>query len=153
MLQAFIKYFGHEANRFGYKFWALCGSLIYCSNFDLYCDENLLDQRKDLQLESKVVLSMLDAVEELQSHTVFFENFFTSCSLLIYLRVLIFKQQELYSETVKKIPFDRQKTMNKQRRGTHGYSFDTNEKILIVRWLVNIGTKYDTAELIYKVTR
>ena len=47
--------------------------------------------------------------------------------------------------------------MNKHKRGGHSYSFDTNEEILIVRWLdntvVNLGTYYDTIELIYEVTR
>ena len=47
------------------------------------------------------------------------------------------------------------KTMNKQKV-THNYSFDTNEEILIVKWVdntvVNFGTNYDAVELIHEVT-
>ena len=47
--------------------------------------------------------------------------------------------------------------MNKHKGGGHNYSFDTNEEILIVRWLdntvANTGTNYDTAEVIDQVTR
>ena len=47
------------------------------------------------------------------------------------------------------------KTMNKQKRNTHSYSFDSNEEILILRWLdtvVNFETNYDAVELIHEVT-
>ena len=44
--------------------------------------------------------------------------------------------------------------MNKQKRDTHSYSFDTNEEILIVRWLdntvANFGTNYDAVEVFMK---
>ena len=46
--------------------------------------------------------------------------------------------------------------MNIQKRDTHGYSFDTNEEILVVRWLdntvVNFGTNYNAVVLIHEVT-
>ena len=75
-----IQYSGHHALerfiqaqiiRFDYKLLALCCTSSYFYYFDLYCSKNLSDQWKDLQLGSQVVLNMLDAVEELQSHNVF----------------------------------------------------------------------------------
>ena len=45
-----IKYFGHHGLkqfirgkpiRFGYKFWALCGSSGFCFNFDLYAGRTI----------------------------------------------------------------------------------------------------------------
>ncbi|XP_076059719.1 uncharacterized protein LOC143036355 [Oratosquilla oratoria] len=69
-----VKYYGHHALkqfirgkpiRFGYKFWALCGVSGYCYNFDLYCGNSSSDDKHaDLLLGSKVVLNMLDVVEE-----------------------------------------------------------------------------------------
>ena len=48
------------------------------------------------------------------------------------------------------------KTMNKQNRDTHSYSFNTNEETLIVRWLdntvVKFGTNNDAVKLIHKGT-
>ena len=58
MIQNFIKYFVYHALKqlikrkpiiFAYKFWALCSFSSYCSNFNLYCGENLSDRHKNLQ--------------------------------------------------------------------------------------------------------
>ena len=76
--------------RLGYKFWALCDSSSYCFNFNLYCGKNLSDQRKG----SYVFLKTLDAIEEIQSHTAFFDNFFTSYQLLIHLKSFGFQAKE-----------------------------------------------------------
>ena len=86
--------------RFGYKFWALCGVSGYCYNFDIYGDKSSADDnRADLLLGSKVVLNMLDVVEEPQSYSVFFDNLFTGYELLVHLRELVFKQLELCART------------------------------------------------------
>ena len=91
-----IKYYGHNALkqfmrgkpiRFGYKFWALCGISGYCYNFDLYCGRNQQEgPHDDLCLGSRVVLQMLEVVEEPRSHCIFFDNLFTSLVLPTYLR-------------------------------------------------------------------
>ena len=47
--------------------------------------------------------------------------------------------------------------MKKEPRGTFDYIFDTNNEILIVRWLdnkcVTMGTNYDTVEPLNQVLR
>ena len=47
--------------------------------------------------------------------------------------------------------------MKKEPRGTFDYRFDTNNEILIVRWLdnkcVTMGTNYDTVEPLNHVLR
>ena len=99
----------------------------------------------------------MDAVEEIQSHTVFFDNFFTSYPLLAHLKIFDFRASgNIKDNRLRKGPLTDKKTMNKQKRGTHSYSFDTNEKTLIVKWLdntvVNVGKNYDAVELIHEVT-
>lgn len=163
-----VKYFGHHALkqfirgkpiRFGYKFWALCGVSGYCYNFDLYCGKSSSDDHHaDLLLGSKVVLNMLDVVEEPQSHSVFFDNLFTGYELLVHLRELGFQATGTVRENrVKKCPLMESKELKKQKRGTYSFRFDTNEEILFVRWLdntsVTIGTNYDTVEPLQKVQR
>ncbi|XP_066969111.1 piggyBac transposable element-derived protein 3-like [Macrobrachium rosenbergii] len=86
-----VKYYGHNSLkqfiqvkpiRFGYKLWALCGTSGYCYNFDLYCGTNpQLDKNDEIALGSKVVLKMLEAVADPESHTVFFDNYFTGYEL------------------------------------------------------------------------
>ena len=163
-----VKYYGHHALkqfirgkpiRFDYKFWALCGVSGYCYNFDLYCGKSSSDDnRADLLLGSKVVLTMLDVVDEPQSHAVFFDNLFTGYELLVHLRDLGYQATGTIRENrLKKCPLMETKEMKKKERGTTCFRFDTNEEILFVRWLdntcVTIGTNYDTIEPLQKVKR
>ena len=102
-------------------------------------------------------MNTLDAVEEIQSHTAFFDNLLTSYQLLVHLKSLGFWATEnIKNNRLRKGPLTDKKTTNKQKRDTHSYSFDINKEILIVRWLdntvVNFGTNYDAVELIYKGT-
>ena len=128
-----------------------------CYNFDLYCGKSASeDNRAGLLLGSKVVLNMLDIVEEPQSHTVFFDNLFTGYELLVYLCELGFQATgTLLEKRLKKCLLMEAKEMKKQKRGTYSSRFDTNEEILFVRWLdntaVTIGTNYDTVEPLQKV--
>uniref|UniRef100_A0A0L8IF49 PiggyBac transposable element-derived protein domain-containing protein n=1 Tax=Octopus bimaculoides TaxID=37653 RepID=A0A0L8IF49_OCTBM len=145
--------------RFGYKFWAICGVSGYCYNFDLYCGKSSSDDnRVDLLLGSKVILNMLDVVEEPQSYSVFFDNLFTGYELLVHLRELGFQATGTVRENrLKKCTLMEAKELKKQNRGTYSFRFDTNEEIIFVKWLDNtcitIGTNYDTVEPLQKVQR
>ena len=163
-----IKYYGHNALkqfmrgkpiRFGYKFWALCGISGYCYNFDLYCGRNQQEgPHDDLCLGSRVVLQMLEVVEEPRSHCIFFDNLFTSLDLLTYLRDKGFLATgTMRDNRLEKCPLKDSKQMKKESRGSYDYRFDATNEILIVRWMdnkcVTIGTNYDTVEPISNVLR
>ena len=78
--------------RFGYKLWALYGVSGYCYNFNLNCGKSSnVDNRSNLLLGSKVVLNMLDVVQDPYSHNVFFDNLFPVYELLVHLRYLGFQ--------------------------------------------------------------
>lgn len=75
--------------RFGFKDWMLCSSSGYFYNYDTYCGANQHDDGKSvdsLPLGSKVVLELLQYVEQPSDHVVFFDNFFSSYDLLKTLR-------------------------------------------------------------------
>ncbi|XP_014777174.1 piggyBac transposable element-derived protein 3 [Octopus bimaculoides] len=120
-----VKYYGLHALkqfirskpiRFGYKFWALWGVSGYCYNFDLYCGKSSSDDnRADLLLGSKVVLNMLDVVEEPQSYSVFFDNLFTGYELLVHLRELGSSNWNCAREQAKEMSFDGSKRTEKQK--------------------------------------
>ncbi|XP_076047359.1 uncharacterized protein LOC143028888 [Oratosquilla oratoria] len=86
-----VKYYGRNSLkqfmrgkpiRFGYKFWAAYGASGYCYNFDMYCGKSSRNDDNDgLLLGTKVVLRMLEAVKVPNSHSVFFDNFFTGYDL------------------------------------------------------------------------
>lgn len=163
-----VKYYGRNSLkqfirgkpiRFGYKLWAVCGVSGYCYNFDLYCGKSSKNEDDDgLLLGTKVVLKMLEAVKVPNSHSVFFDNFFTGYDLLVHLRNLGYQATGTIRENrLSKCPLQPTNVMKKEKRGTYDYMFDTNEEILFVRWSDNkcvcVGTNYDTIEPVKKVKR
>ena len=59
---------------------------------------------------------MLDAVEEIQSPTVFFDNFYTSYPLLVHLKIFDFREREnIKDNRLRKGPLTDKKAMNKQK--------------------------------------
>ena len=90
-----VRYYGHHLSkqfirakpiRFGYKLWAMCGESGYCFNFSLYCGKKSNDYENTRSLGSRVVMKMLSTVDNPSFHVVYFDNFFTSHSLLVQLR-------------------------------------------------------------------
>lgn len=65
--------------KFGYKLWMLCSSDGFPYNFDIYCGK---DGKRTTPLGSHVVNTMLSPVSNKAQHVVFFDNFFTSHTLL-----------------------------------------------------------------------
>lgn len=97
--EGMVKYFGHHSSkqfirgkpvRFGFKDWMLCSSSGYCYNFDTYCGvKRNRDKYPALPLGSKVVLSLLESVEQPSDNHVYFDNFFSSYDLLTSLKCLL----------------------------------------------------------------
>lgn len=104
-----VKYYGHHALkqfnrgypiRFEYKFWALCVISGYCYNFDLFCGKSSSDDnRADLLLGSKVVLNMLDVVEEPQYIVSSLTTYLLDMSYWFIFANSAFKQLELCART------------------------------------------------------
>ena len=65
--------------KFGCKLWMLCSSDGYPYNFEIYCGK---DESRTNPLETHVVEKMLSPVTNPSQHVVFFDNFFTSHTLL-----------------------------------------------------------------------
>lgn len=100
--------------RFGYKLWALYGASVYCYNFDLYCGKNASAEDQDLSVGSKVFLQMLRSVENSQSHSVYFGNYFTGYDLLVHLRNLGFQATGTMRENrLRNCPLKSDKDMKK----------------------------------------
>ncbi|XP_039631232.1 piggyBac transposable element-derived protein 3-like [Polypterus senegalus] len=163
-----VKYYGHHGLkqfirgkpiRFGYKFWALCGSSGYCFHFNLYCGKEVAQNERDyFALGSRVVLNMLDPVQEPASHWVFFDNLFTSRDLLIHLRDVGFRASgTLRQNRLCKCPLKDSKELSKEPRGTFDSAFDLEGEVLFMKWndnnCVAIGTNFDTVYLLSHASR
>lgn len=165
-----VKYFGRHGLkqfirgkpiRFGYKFWALCGSNGYCFKFDLYCGAQTSTNEPrngDLTLGSRVVVNLLDWIVHPSSHCVYFDNLFTSRDLLLYLQQQGFRATGTLRENrLSKCPIKDSKTLGKEARGTFDYRFDTTGEILFLKWndnkCVTIATNHENVEPLHQASR
>lgn len=164
--ESMIKYYGHHPTkqyirgkpiRFGYKNWVAASSDGYCYSFDLYCGKTTENTKEPLGTRVvKLLLSKIPAIPE--EHTVYFDNFFTSCDLLIALKKTGYKATGTIRENrTKKCPLRPVNSMKKSARAEYDHRFDTKNELLLVRWKDNsvctIGTNFDTVEPIGKVKR
>ena len=78
-LRSAKQYIKGKPVKFGYKLWMLCNSDGYPYNFEIYCGK---DESKTNPLGTYVVEKMLSPVTNPSQHVVFFDNFFTSHTLL-----------------------------------------------------------------------
>ena len=162
-----VRYYGHNSLkqfirgkpiRFGYKLWAVCGSDGFCYKFDLYCGKEERAELRDQPLGTRVVLDMLSVVSDPSGHEVFFDNFFTSRTLLSRLKEQGIRATGTVRENrLDKCPVTPRKEMEKSRRGSYQQRFDRTSEVLLVRWhdnkIVNVMTNYDTADPPTSTTR
>lgn len=161
-----IKYYGHHSSkqfirgkpiRFGYKNWVAASSDGFCYSFDLYCGKTT--ESTKAPLGTRVVKSLLSKMPTIpEEHTVYFDNFFTSCDLLKELKASGYKATgPIRDNRTKKCPLRPVKNMKKSARAEYDYMINTNNELLLVRWKDNsvctIGTNFDTVEPVGKVKR
>ena len=108
--------------RFGYKMWMMCSADGYPYNFSIYCGK---DENRKLPLGSQVVMDMLQPVVNKDSHVIFFDNFFSSYTLMADLAKQGFRACGTVRENrTRKCPLLTKKEMEKKDRGSYDYRSD-----------------------------
>lgn len=165
--EAMVKYFGHHSSkqairgkpiRFGFKDWMLCSSTGYCYKFDTYCGAKQDNESSNLPLGSRVILDLVKVIEEPSNHVLFFDNFFTSHSLLVQLKEQGFKATgTIRDNRTNKCPLPSPKEMKGKSRSHFDYQYDKANSLLFVRWkdnnIVTMATNNDSIEPLGKVKR
>lgn len=133
--------------RFGYKVWCLCSCEGYLYNFDIYTGKSM-EKSVDLGLGGDIVTSLLKVVEIPSNHIIYFDNFFTSHSLLAELSKMgFYATGTIRDNRIGKCPITQVKKMKKEDRGTFDSAFDTKHGISVVRWndnsVVTMATNWD----------
>ena len=136
--------------RFGFKLWSLCATNGYPYHLQIYKGRDTTGNTEPLV--ARVVKSMVDIVSScsnVESHSLYFDNFFTSYLLLLELREMNVKAtgtiRQFRTGGVHTIlPSD--KDMKKQPRGSFDYRSDGN--IFVVKWhdnsVVNLASNVET---------
>lgn len=148
--ESMIPYFGRNGCkqfirgkpiRFGYKAWVLATPSGYCVQFDIYQGRNKAEQNKKIGLGDFVVTNFANLLKhnfpDLQ-FSLFFDNFFTSASLISKLGEMGFAATGTVRENrTDKCPLKNISQMKKGARGVIDSAIDTNDDIVCVRWKDN----------------
>ena len=135
--------------RFGCKLWALCSVSGFCFHFSLYCGKEPKESQSTAPLGNRVIHKLFSVVEEPSSYVIFFDNFFTSYSLLCELQQKGFRttgtiRDNRTNRRLLKTP----QQVEKMTRGSYDYRFEINDEVLTVRWkdnkAVGIASNFDT---------
>ncbi|XP_039287759.1 piggyBac transposable element-derived protein 3-like [Nilaparvata lugens] len=113
--------------RFGYKAWCLCTRLGYVVQSQLYqgCKTGINDI--NLGLGGSVVLDLIDKLPEKEGCSLYFDNFFTSITLLETLKEMgLHGTGTMRANRVEKAPLTDVKAMTKKERGTCESITDSN---------------------------
>lgn len=136
--------------RFGYKVWCLCSSDGYLYNFEIYTGKSQ-EKSADLGLGGDVVTRLLKVVKDPSNCFIYFDNFFTSLSLLYELsRLGFYATGTIRDNRLGKSPLLSMKEMKKESRGKYDSVYDDKQGISVVRWndnsVVTIASNWDSAE-------
>ena len=151
--ESMVPYYGHHSAkmfirgkpiRFGYKVWMLCSSDGYPYQASVYCGKS--DRPENRGLGEHVVLQFASLIPDKTKHQLYFDNFFTSYSLLNQLR----EQGTRTTGTVREgrlstARLSDKRKFGKMERGKFEYTCDGN--VCFVRWsdnsVVTCGSNYD----------
>lgn len=165
--EAMVPYFGRQnckqfikgkPIRWGYKLWVGATRLGYIVYFEPYqgSSTKLPEQYKELGLGASVVLQYADILESTgyQNYHMFFDNFFTSLSLLKELQFRGIKATGTVRENrINNCPLINSKNIKKKERGFFDYALADSE-IIICRWNDNnVTTIASNAASVFPLNR
>lgn len=113
-------YMPDKPHKWGFKFFVLCNSDGYCYDFEIYSgkETGLIHNEKNLGASSNVVVRLARTIPSNCGHKLFFDNYYTSIPLIIYL-----KKRSIHScgtvrrNRVQNCPLSEEKAIAKKERG------------------------------------
>ena len=152
--ESMVPYYGHHSAkmfirgkpiRFGYKIWMLCSSDGYPYQAVIYCGKS--DRPDQVSLGEHVVTRLSNVISDKSQHELYFDNFFTSYSLLFTLKHDGLKATGTVRDgRLGGACLSDKKKFKKQERGSYEYVCDGN--VCIVRWsdnnLVTCASNFDS---------
>ena len=140
--------------KFGYKVWMLCSLDGYPYQAVIYAGKT--DRPENITLGEHVVLEFAKLLPTATSHKLFFDNFFSSYTLMMQLREMSIRATGTAREgRFADAPFTNKKQFKRKPRGY--YEYKGNGSINIVRWndnnVVTMITNFDHTFLVKHVQR
>ncbi|NJL78205.1 MAG: hypothetical protein HC917_04035, partial [Richelia sp. SM2_1_7] len=155
--ESMVPYYGHHGAkmfirgkpiRFGYKIWMLCSYDGYPFQASIYCGKS--DRPENIGLGEHVVLKLVDTVPDKRQHIVFFDNFFSSYSLMCQLRDIEMRATGTAREgRIGTAEIPNKRYFKKSERGKYVHRCDG--KVNIVRWTDNVVTCMSNFDAVHPV--
>ena len=152
-----------KPHKWGYKIWVLCGANGYAFDFEVYtgkCDNVLVDEEDDCGASGNVVIRLARSIPQNLNHKLFYDNFFTSPALQVYLaKKGIHSVGTVRANRLPSCSLKSEAEMKKGGRGTIDERTVTADGIQIaaVRWhdnkTVTLLSTYAGSEPVTEVTR
>lgn len=121
--------------KFGYKLWILASSQGYPFNLQVYVGKETAAEDKT-PLGTRVVLDLIECVENCRRHKVYVDNFFNSLPLLEEMRRREFRLTGTVRENrLQNCPLQDSKVLVKKERGTFDYII--TKDLSVVKWKDN----------------
>ena len=115
------QYLPNKPKKWGFKLFVLCDTTGYAYKFEIYSGFTDVphDNEPNLQSSANIVVRLLREVPRYQNYIVYFDNFYSTIPLLVYLRTLgILAVGTIRRNRVKNCKLPDEKTMMKCERGT-----------------------------------
>lgn len=130
----------------------------YCYAFDVFCrkKQDETESTKCIPLGVRVIIDLLKYLPKPSKHDIFFDNYFTTYLLMVYLKNKNIKATGTVRDNrLQKCPVTQSKQMKKMSRREYDYRFDDNNNIWSVKWKDNdvcsILINYDLIDPIQQV--
>lgn len=89
MLTKFRQYMPAKPHKYGMKLFVLCDSNGFSYRFEVYKgagDNKVIPKTPDLGSKANVVIRLSSTIPDFKNHILYFDNFYTSLPLFVYLR-------------------------------------------------------------------
>ncbi|XP_050340699.1 piggyBac transposable element-derived protein 1-like [Bactrocera neohumeralis] len=115
------QYLPNKPKKWGFKLYVLCDSTGFAYKFEIFSGgpNILLQEEPDLKSSANIVVRLLREVPRYQNHIVYFDNYYTTVPLLVYLRSQgILSIGTIRRNRIKNCKLPNEKLMSKYERGT-----------------------------------
>lgn len=115
------QYLPNKPKKWGFKFFVLCDTKGYAYKFEIYTGSNeiLRSEEPNLQASANIVVRLVREVPRFKNYIIYFDNYYTTIPLVIYLRTLgILSVGTIRRNRIKNCKFPEEKIMMKCERGT-----------------------------------
>ncbi|XP_062141848.1 piggyBac transposable element-derived protein 1-like [Drosophila sulfurigaster albostrigata] len=116
------QYMPNKPHKWGIKLFVLCDSFGYAYRFEVYSgagDNVILPGHPDLGASANIVVRLTQSVQSFKNHIIYFDNFYTSLPLMVYLRAKgIYSLGTIRANRIPNCKLPNEGTINKLPRGS-----------------------------------